>query len=155
MKKIFMTADSIVETGQNCSMVDRSMVGKYVHNYLYAIFICAVAHSLEIGTVAQHIVAYSPVGRLIIIVPLTLHAVAGLTEERHTAAVAHETCLHGRGLHVVIACVGYCLHIRGNSVERPRPCVQYHFIILITMLLCHRPANCGQRKSACDNAGNK
>ncbi len=129
VEQIVVAAYGIVESGKHSGVVHSGVVGQHVHDNAYAIFICAVGHLLEVVAGAQHVVADSPVGWLVIVVPLAHDRVAGLAEQSHAAVVADEACLHGRGLHVVEACVGYLFHVCGYGVEAPRPCVKNHFIL--------------------------
>ncbi len=94
MEKIVVSAYGIVKPGQYSRMVYRCMVGKHVYEHAHAIFVCAVAHGLEIFAAAEHIVAYLPVGRLVVEIPFAAYAVAGLAHESHAAALAYIAGLH-------------------------------------------------------------
>ena len=131
MEQILMAAHSIVKPRKNCGMIDCCMVRQDIDKHLYIVLVCAVAHSAEIVAVAEHVVSYLPVGRLIVVIPFAFNAVAGLRIEGHSAIFAYEAALHGRGLHVVIAGVGNTFHIGGNGVEAPRPCVENDFAFVV------------------------
>ena len=72
-----MAADSVVESRQHSSMLYRGVVGQYINNHLDSIFVRTVAHGFEVVAVAEHIVAYFPVGRLVVVVPFAHNFVAG------------------------------------------------------------------------------
>ena len=132
MEQILMAAHSIVKPRKNCGMIDCCMVRQDIDKHLYIVLVCAVAHSAEIVAVAEHIVSDSPVGRLIVIVPFSHHAVAGLTVERHTTSVADIACLDRRRLYVVISRLGDKFHVCRDSIETPCPCMENHLVLRCT-----------------------
>ena len=117
MEKIFVAADRIVKAGQHGRMVDGCVVGQHVNDDTDTIIVGAVAHRFECIAVTEHIVAYGPVCRLVIVVPLAHYRVAFHAEKCHAAVVADEASLGGRCLHVVVAGFCYLTHVGGDCVE--------------------------------------
>ena len=107
MEQVLMAAHGIVERRQYGFVVDSSVIGKHVDNHAHAVFAGTVAHSLESVAVTDFIVAYLPVGGLVIVVPFAFDAVAFPAEERHASVFTDIACLHWRCLHEIIARFSY------------------------------------------------
>ncbi len=131
VEEILVAAHCIVESRKHLGMVYCGMVWQHVDKHLYTVFESAVAHCLEVLSGTEHIVADGPVGRLVVVVPFTFNAVAGLAEQSHSSVFTHVACLHGRCLNVVVAGIGNGFHVVGNSVERPRPSVENNLVAAV------------------------
>ena len=99
------------------------MVWEHVYYHAYIIFSGRIHHLLHFVAGAEDMVSHLPVGRLIVEIPLSLLFIIG--EEHPFRSFRIPALLHRRGLHHGISCIGDLLHVVGDVLEVPAPCVEY------------------------------
>ncbi len=70
VEEVFVSSNGVVEARQHGLVVDGGVVWQHVYDYLDVVLVSAVAHIAESISVAENVVADSPVGRLVVVVPL-------------------------------------------------------------------------------------
>ena len=133
VEHLLTAADSLIELVCDKVDVECGMVRKYVHKDSDIVFLCRVKHGLHLFFCADDIISYSPIGGLIIMIPVSLL----LVENLDVSAFRAEACIHRRGLQHGEAGIGNLLHVLCDSREVPAPYMEDGLCISAVWIMCH------------------
>ena len=132
------------------------MVWKNIHEDSDVVFLCRVKHRLHLFFCSDDIVSHCPIGRLIIMIPVSLL----LVEDLDVSAFWAEACIHRRSLKHGEAGIGDLLHVLCDSREVPAPYMEDGLGIGAVWIMCHSVDQtvvlrcAGHKSKACDDGKN-
>ena len=133
VEHLLTASDSLIELISDKVDVESCMVWKNIHKDSDIVFLCRVQHRLHLFFCSDDIVSYCPIGRLIVMIPVSLL----LVKDLDVSAFRAETCIHRRGLQHCEACIGDLLHIVCDSREVPAPYMEDSLGIGAVGIMCH------------------
>ena len=127
--------------------IEGCMVRKNIDKYSYIILLRRVEHCLHLLFRTHYVVSYSPVSRLVVVVPVTFLLIKNLL----VSTLRAETCVYRRCLDHSESRIGNLLHVLSDSREVPAPYMKYRFSVGSIRIMCHTVCKLGLR-CACDQA---
>ena len=131
------------------------MIREHIDDNFHIIFGGGVEHGFHLLACADDGVADFPVGRLVVVVPVTFGAF--VVEEFAGSAVGIVAMLHGRGLHHGVACVGNPCHVFGDCGEVPAPRMEDGFSVggvgIVSDAILGSGRSCRQQRCGCKDEG--
>ena len=143
MEHFVTSSHSLVKFLRHCIGVESGMVRKNIHNYFYAISCSRIHHLFHLVAAAEIGVSHFPVGRLIIIVPVSFRHF--LVEELLAASFRSITALHRRGLDHGETGLPYFLHAARYFREVPAPGMENGFSVDGIGIYGHSVFGCRRR----------
>ena len=133
MEHLVSAAYCLIELIGHKIDVECGVVREYIYKYTYVIFLRRIKHRLHLFLGTENVVSDGPVGRLVIMVPVSFL----LIEYLDVAALRAEACVHRRCLKHCEARIRNLLHVLGDCREIPTPDMKDCLCVRTVRIVCH------------------